>query len=253
MLLFQPPQPTRFDLRFTLFGIPVRVHPLFWLMAVLFGISGNDILSLLVWVPVVFLSILIHELGHALAMRRYGQPSYIVLHAAGGLTVPEPVGWGRSWASIALRPGQEILVSFAGPLAGFLLAGLVLAGVLAGGGSILMTRLFGLIPFPAVLLPTGSRLLNTIVLDLVWVNFFWGLINLLPVLPLDGGSIARHLFVQADPLNGTRKSLWLSVIAGGVVALAGLLLMRSIYVALLFGYLAFQSYLTIRGRTWGGY
>jgi Zn-dependent protease len=222
-------------------------------MTILLGISANNLLSLLIWVPVVFVSILFHEMGHALAMRRFGQPSNVVLHVAGGLTVPEPVGWGRSWASIALRPSQEILISLAGPVAGFLLAGLVLAGVLAAGGSIIMTRLFGVIPYPSVLLPTSSWIVNLVVLDMLWVNFFWGLINLMPVFPLDGGNVARQLFVKADPLNGTRKSLWLSVIAGGIVAIAGLILFRSIYVALLFGFLAFQSYQTIRGHAWGGY
>jgi Zn-dependent protease len=83
---------------------------------------------------------------------------------------------------------------------------------------------------------------------LVSVNVFWGLINLLPVYPLDGGNVARYLLLQYDPFDGVRKSLWLSVIAGGVVALVALLFLRSIYMAFLFGFLAFQSYQSLQNR-----
>src|SRR2546422_735068 len=98
MLRFEPPAHTRYDLHFSLAGIPVCVHPLFWLMTALFGASAGDLIQLLVWIAVVFVSILIHEMGHALMMRWYGQPSRVVLYLAGGLTIPEPVGWGNRWA-----------------------------------------------------------------------------------------------------------------------------------------------------------
>jgi len=249
MFLFQPPPPTQYDLRFSIAGIPVRVHPLFWLIALLFGASG-DLIQLPIWVFVVFVSILIHELGHALAMRRYGQPSRIILHFAGGLTVPEPVSWGSRWANVALRPNQEIFISLAGPGAGFLLAALVAVGATISGGSIITNWLFGVIPLPvAALLPFGGRVMSLLVTMLLWVNVFWGLINLLPVYPLDGGNVSRYLLLQADPINGVRKSLWISVIVGCLVAVAGLLILRSIYMAFLFGLLAFQSFQSLQGRT----
>ena len=152
MRLFQPPAPTRYDLHFSLAGIPVRVHPLFWLIAVLFGLSSN-LIQLLIWVAVVFFSILIHELGHALAFRRYGMSSSIVLYWGGGLTVPEAVRWGYGSANVSLSPNQEILISLAGPFAGFMLAGLVLTGVALSGGSVLVNLLLGFMPIPSVVLP----------------------------------------------------------------------------------------------------
>ena len=248
MFLFQPPPPTQYDLRFSIAGIPIRVHPLFWLIALLLG-SATDLLQLPIWVFVVFVSILIHELGHALAMRRYGQPSRIILHFAGGLTVPEPVSWGSGWANVSLRPNQEIFISLAGPGAGFLLAALVVVAVIISGGSIITNWLFGVIPLPvAALMPIGGRVISLLVTMLLWVNVFWGLINLLPVYPLDGGNVSRYLLLQADPIDGVRKSLWISVIAGGLVAIAGLLILRSVYMALLFGLLAFQSYQSLQAR-----
>lgn len=251
MLLFQPPDPTRYDLRFTLIGIPVRVHPLFWLLTVFLGGASGDLLFLVIWTVVVFVSVVAHEMGHALAMRRYGQPSYVVLYWGGGLTVPDAVRWGSGWAHVTLSPGQEILISLAGPGAGFLLAAFVLAGVAAAGGSILPTALFGVIPFPSAVLPAAGRAATLLVTTLLWVNIFWGVINLLPVFPLDGGNVARRLLIKLDPLDGARKSLWISVITGGLVAVAGLLLFGSIFMALLFGFMAFQSYQSLRGR--GGF
>ena len=74
------------------------------------------------------------------------------------------------------------------------------------------------------------------------------MLNLLPVFPLDGGQVTRNILIQYDPYGGTRKSLWVSVISGVVIALVGWLLMGSIYIALLFGILAFQSYQLLQSR-----
>ncbi|NUQ84277.1 MAG: site-2 protease family protein [Anaerolineales bacterium] len=247
-MLFQSPPPTRFDLRFSIAGIPVRVHPLFWLIALLLGSSG-DLLTIPIWIFVVFVSILIHELGHAFAFRRYGMDSHIVLHIAGGLTVPESTPWGRGWANVAPSPRQQIVISLAGPLAGFLFAALVIAGVFFSGGTVLTTMLFGFLPLPLTpILPFGGRILGVFAAMLLWVNIFWGLINLLPVYPLDGGQVARNVLIQYDPLDGARKSLWVSVVTGAVVALAAFLFLRSVYMALLFGILAFQSYQFLQVR-----
>jgi Zn-dependent protease len=254
VFLFQVPPPTRYDLRFSVAGVPVRVHPLFWLLAFLFGFSANNILYTFLWVFAIFISILIHELGHAFAFRRYGLRSSIVLHFAGGLTVPESVSWGSTLANIALRPNQEIFISLAGPFAGFIFAALIVGGVLAVGGSIGVNWFLGFIPLPTLgSIPFGGALLSVLVIFLLSVNIFWGLINLVPVYPLDGGNVARYALMQYDPYGGVRKSLWLSVIAGAIVALVGLIFLRSIYMALLFGFLAFQSYQALQNRYGGGF
>jgi stage IV sporulation protein FB len=182
-------------------------------------------------------------------MRRFGQSSQVILHMMGGLTVPEQVSWGGGWASVALTPSQEIYISLAGPGSGFLLAGLVVATAVASGGSIITTALLGFIPLPAaVLLPFGGSILNAFVITLLWVNLFWGLINLMPVYPLDGGNVTRYMLLKADPWDGVRKSLWISVIAGILVAVIGFFLLGSVYMAFLFGFLAFQSYQSLQSR-----
>jgi stage IV sporulation protein FB len=221
---------------------------LFWVMALLLGFGSGDVMNLLIWVVVVFIAILVHELGHALVMGAYGQPSYIVLYHFGGLTIPMPSRWGGSSVAVALTSNQEILISLAGPFAGFLLALVVTVMVIVMGGTVSINWLFGFIPIPLVILPVGHSIVYSFVSTFLWVTIFWGIINLLPVYPLDGGNVARNLFLKADPWDGVRKSLWLSVIAGAIVAIAGLILLKSVYIALLFGILAAQSYQAILGH-----
>jgi stage IV sporulation protein FB len=66
-----PTPATRYDLRFTALGVPVRVHPLFWLVSIIFAVQLPPPLAV-IWVGVVFVSIFIHELGHALTIRAFG-------------------------------------------------------------------------------------------------------------------------------------------------------------------------------------
>jgi membrane-associated protease RseP (regulator of RpoE activity) len=262
----EPPQ-TRYDLHFRVAGIPVRVHPLFWLIPVVLGAQGGDAAELLIWVGVVFVSILVHELGHAFTMQYFGQSARVVLYVMGGLAIPDASPWSSSlpWSSGPSRRSQgtwsQILISAAGPGAGFLLAGIVLGLVVAAGGSVVIETLFEVIPLPWAAAPqTANIYVRKLIASLLSVNIFWGLMNLLPIYPLDGGQISRELFVSHDPRDGVVKSLWLSVVAATVVALAGLALSQTeadhrngIFLALLFGSLAFSNYQMLQhlgGRRW---
>src|SRR5262245_11765466 len=109
--------PTPFDLRFSLFGIPVRVHPLFWLAGALGGWSASDPNLMFLWIGCLFVSILIHELGHARTAQCFGWPPQIVLYIFGGYAQYHP-GWGRTMV-------RQVLILLAGPGAGFLLYGVV--------------------------------------------------------------------------------------------------------------------------------
>ena len=247
MFILQSPPPTRFDLNFSLLGIPIRVHPLFWLLTLFLG-PRSGLLPVLIWILVVFISIIVHEMGHALAFRRYGLGSRIVLHFAGGLAIPEAAPWGSGWASVSPSPRQHIIISLAGPFAGFILAVLILAGTILLGG-VPAGSLLGFIPVPQLLIPsTAGYVVNQFIQMMLWVNIFWGLLNLLPIFPMDGGQVARNILIQYDPFDGARKSIWLSVITGGLMALVGLLFFNSIYMAILFGFLAFQSYQSLSAR-----
>jgi len=248
------PAPTQFDLHFRLAGFPVRVHPFFWLMTLMLGARDDDPMALLIWIGVVFVSILVHELGHALLIRYFGQDARIVLYMMGGLAIPESPRWGGTYGRRPRGSWAQILISAAGPGAGFLLAAVTAIGVLAGGGDVEVIRLHGFLPIVVAYIPDqANAYANMLVNDLLWANVFWGLINLLPVNPLDGGTIARELLTRGDPWEGTVKSLWLSVIVGAAVAVVGYSALRDPYIAVFFAMLAFSNYMAIqnlRGRGW---
>jgi stage IV sporulation protein FB len=177
--------------RFNLLGFPITVEPLFWLICFLLGggiyARGRlGIILLLISTVVIFFSIMVHELGHAFAARKYGARPEIRLHGFGGVTIMHGGYFSR---------GQNIMVSAAGPLAGFCLAGLVW----------LIDRAF----------PITNDFGTWAVYWLLRVNIVWTVLNLLPILPLDGGQITRDLL-------GPRRiqiTIWLGIICAVTVAL----------------------------------
>jgi stage IV sporulation protein FB len=246
------PDRTPYDLNFRLFGFRVRIHPLFWLATVILGMNaldspdGKGVLYLLIWVAVVFVSILVHEFGHALAYRTYGSNARVVLWMFGGLALGTPDVAGR-W--------RRIFVSLAGPIAGFILFGIVYGShLLTGWGSI-----------------EHGPLVRTLYFQLVFINLTWGIVNLFPVYPLDGGQVSRELCEGKWPGRGARISLQISLGFAAAIAVyslaceldaraKGLLLdvipywaRGTFYTALLFGMLAYSSYQLLQFHRGRGY
>ena len=95
---------------FSIARIPVRVEPVFLVIAGLWGLEYLDLgfEFVLVWIACSFVSILVHELGHGFALKAFGQASVIVLHGFGGVTISQR----RS----ALSRVRSIIVSIAGSL-----------------------------------------------------------------------------------------------------------------------------------------
>ena len=245
MILNEPP-PTPYDLRFHLGPVPVRIHPLFWLIAVFMGISGKnpDGILLVLWVITVFVSILVHEMGHIVAMRQYGENGHIVLHGFGGLAISNGFSrWGRG-----RTPAAQIVISLAGPCAGFLLASICLLGFKVSGGDFNIS--FGrplLINLQDVVSPPDtSPYLTILFLNFWFVNLFWGLLNLVPIYPLDGGQIARAVFQLWEPHRGIIQSLWLSVYTAGVLAVVAFVYWKATFLGFFFVYFAVTNYMTIQ-------
>jgi membrane-associated protease RseP (regulator of RpoE activity) len=161
---YPPEQPRRRGLQ--IFGFPLRIDPFFFVTAWLIG-GRQEPQWMVVWVVVVLIGILAHELGHAFAGRRLGMQPWIRLMAFGGMT-----GWMRPRP---LTARQQILVSASGPAVGITI-----------GGSVLVADLAGLFANAS---PAVDRVLN----DVMWVNLGWSVLNLLPILPLDGGHIASSV------------------------------------------------------------
>lgn len=183
---------------FHLFGVPVRVELSFLLTTLFFGLyrvehRDNPVFWLAEWFVIVAVSILVHEFGHAFAYRRYGQKPAVALWGLGGLTYGEEL----------LPPKRSIFVSFAGPL-----AQLAILGIPA-------YILFRLEPGFIARSPIGW----TILADIAFLNIAWAVINLLPILPLDGGNICDSVLeiVHGEPRRQTARMISM-VTAIGFVA-----------------------------------
>jgi Zn-dependent protease len=223
-MLLAEPQPTPADWQFAIAGIPVRVSAWFWLGAALLGwgicqsFAQGDQRALLgyliLWAVAVLVSILVHELGHALAYRFFGQGSQIVIYHFGGLAIPD--AWGRR---VSLRPLQRLVISAAGPLAQLALAAVIVIALRAAGYSV---------PFPidAIGEPLGlyeGRRIESLqafafTMFMLSVNVYWPLLNLLPVPPLDGGQIAREALLAVGIDDAPRIAGLLGTVTGGLVA-----------------------------------
>jgi Zn-dependent protease len=242
VLLGEPPQ-TAYDLNFSLFGIPVRVHPLFWLVTLLMGWNRRDPAAVLTWVVAVFIAILIHEMGHALVMRAYGYRPWITLYGMGGLASHND---GYDHRSKGAEPLAQILTSLAGPAAGFAAAAVLIIGFfLAGYGEGVVVTPLG----PYVLGLPNPRLAD-LTNSLLFICVVWGVINLLPIYPLDGGQITREILLTFSPREGMRQSLVVSIAAAATMAAVGFVYWQSMFVAILFAYLAYSSYATL--QAYGG-
>ncbi len=248
-MIFSEPPPTQGDLHLRIFGIPVRVHPFFWLVSLIIALQGSSTPPAVVlsWIVAVFVSILIHELGHALLQRHYGGHPRIVLHGMGGLAICGDCD--RSSRS-------QILISLAGPFAGFLFAALIAVGVALTGHEL---GLFTAERPDTAFDPRGLRLLgvwllweafsspqvNELLSNLFFINILWGAVNLLPIYPLDGGHVARELcLLGTDSRTGMVLSLRISMFTAIAMAVIGLS-WQSLLVVLMFGYFAYSSYKTL--------
>jgi Zn-dependent protease len=236
-VLLQEPPRSEGDLNFRLFGIPVRIHPFFWVIMVLLGPLQSGPKPLIAWVAAVLVSILIHELGHAAAMRSFGIYPSIVLHGMGGLCIPGP----QAYRSREPGPSGNILISLAGPAAGFGLASLLYAILKLAGYELEVT-----VGLPVVVAIDVQQIVVSVGLTifihyLFFVNIVWGIINLLPIFPLDGGQIAREFFEQASPAHGTRVALMVSAMTAMFVAVYAFVEWGSLFTAIFFGYLGFMS------------
>lgn len=263
MLLAEPDR-TPYDFHFELLGFPVRVTPFFWVAAAVLGWGQASFLGeipvpsnpgqgvfLLLWIAAMFLSILVHELGHTFAMRHYGMRASIVLYHFGGLAIPDSYSTFGSISRSRSRANQ-LAISAAGPAAQIVLAMVVILGVEAAGYSMADQV------WPLNLLVTES--LKPVIPSLVGSVFvyflaapsiYWALLNLLPIFPLDGGQISRELFTRYSRGNALGNSLSLSMYAAIGCAVYSFSLGQS-FLAMFFVSLAVSSYQLLQATRFGG-
>jgi Zn-dependent protease/CBS domain-containing protein len=198
-----------------LFGIEIRIHLTFvFLLVFVWGTeaavqNASAALRGLALVGIVFGSVVLHELGHALVAQGSGIPAKaIILLPIGGVTIldeahalPDAIdGWKR-----------DIRIAVAGPLVNLFIAGL--------SAFVLITAIPGF-SLTARPLLHSSALLRSI----VWANLYLGLFNLLPAYPMDGGRVLRALFARrVDMVQATQRAVRIGQVFSILMIMVGML------------------------------
>lgn len=197
--------------------IPLAIHPFFWIFAAMIGwLNSGTLMGTLIWVGIILVSVVIHEFGHALTAVFFKQKTRIQLIALGGVT---------SFEGPKLKFWQQFLITLNGPLFGFCL--FILATLLLKWGIFTSSLLIGILKTTQL------------------ANLFWTIVNLLPVLPLDGGQLLRIVLEASFGVKGFKASL---IIGGAIAVLLALyfFMIQAFLVGAFFFLFAFQSFDTWR-------
>jgi Zn-dependent protease len=180
------------QVRFRIFGVQVEVGLFFLLVVVILGQGSTrgSLVLLGAWVVIAFASVLLHELGHALTARAFGQQPFVSLYGLGGIT--------RWRQRRELSAGERLVVSATGPALG------IVVGV----------------PTLIVYLSLGDRTTTAALLlaFVVYANLVWAVLNLLPMLPFDGGHVTSALVDMVAPGRGPRAARYVSIVTALLVA-----------------------------------
>lgn len=195
--------------------IPILIHPFFWILASVIGILyGGFSLLALVWLAIVFISVLFHEMGHALTALMFKQHPQISLVALGGLTTYEGKG---------LNFIKQFLIVLNGPIFGLVLC------------------------FFSYKLLTSQFFENSYIvyfLSGMWkINLFWSAINLVPILPLDGGQLMRIVFEAIFGEKGFRVAIFLGMVLAFALGICSFIFLKGLWlVGMVFFLFAFQNF-----------
>ncbi|MEE2523107.1 site-2 protease family protein [Pseudarthrobacter sp. J75] len=175
-------------------GIPVILAYSWFIIAAFMVVAGGPVLAArnpvlgvmsyyvaFAYAVLLLISVLVHELAHALSAKVYGWPTRkIVLTLMGGHT---------QFENFTASPGRSVVVALAGPAANFLLAGVA-----------------GLVLMALPQLSVAAFLAEAI----MWANFLIAIFNVLPGLPLDGGRIVESLVwkMTGSQAKGTVAAGW---------------------------------------------
>lgn len=201
-------------------GTTIRIDASFLILAILFVVLNyspeQGVQYALIWVPIIFLSVLIHELAHAAMIAIFGfGSSQIVLNGMGGVTFNQR----------RAKPWQDMLISLAGPLSSF--------------------GLMFLSAWVYYHVPHRDAMVAALLPRMYVANKFWAYFNLIPVAPLDGGHAVReflNIFLR-DRISFIIY-VWIAMLAGGGIAV-WFFLQRNFFIAIYiawFVYIAFQQW-----------
>jgi len=199
-----------------IFGVELRVHLTFFFLLIFVWLTESaahgpaNVGRGLALVGIIFGSVVLHELGHALVGMRAGVPAKaIILLPIGGVTLldetQQPIEPGiLTWK-------RDIRIAVAGPLVNIIIA------VVAGSVLLAVAPEIHLWTRPYVYSGNLPR-------SLVWSNLGLALFNLLPAYPMDGGRVLRALFSRRmDPVRATRRAVLIGRVFATLLMLVGMI------------------------------
>ena len=203
-------------------GIPLRVHATFPLLvgwiALMQWRNGGDVaatVAVVALILLVFTIVVLHELGHAMAARRYGVATRdITLLPIGGIARLE---------RMPKEPKQELVIAIAGPAVNVALAALFAIGLLATGG-------FGdMAEYGALLEADQPFELRLWLVRMVAINLWLVAFNILPAFPMDGGRVLRALLAMRyrDHTRATMTAARVGRMFAVLFGLAGVFVLNS--------------------------
>ena len=204
-------------------GTTIDVDINFTFLVLLFVVINYDerlgIHYALLWIPILFLSVLVHELAHAAMIGLFGfGSSNIVLTGMGGVTINRRNA--KAW--------QDLLISLAGPVSSF---GLMFLSIWI---------------WQSVALAQTDRMLAALLPRMARANYLWAIFNLIPVPPLDGGHAVREFFrTFLDERPAFVISIWIAIAGGAGIAAYLIFVQKQIFVGIyiaFFVYMAFQQW-----------
>jgi len=172
---------------FRLFGIPIRLHFTFLLLLVFIvatGLGGGQSsLTNTAYILALFVSVLLHEIGHVIVSRRFGiKTREIVMYPIGGVSVMERDP----------PPSAELWIALTGPMVNLAIAGALWAGLYYTGHAVTLEMLGN---------ASNSNLWERIALG----NLILGLFNLIPAFPMDGGRALRAFLARSRPVQDATR------------------------------------------------
>lgn len=180
-----------------IFGVEIRIHVSFLLLVFFAGLGQPGAIGKIdpargmALAGIIFGSVILHELGHALIARQSGLPARaIVLLPIGGVTI-----FDESQPALPQNWKRDTRIAIAGPLVNFIIGGI--AAMCIG------------FAMPGVRMWTNPYVSSQNLLhSLVWANLWLGIFNLLPAYPMDGGRVLRAIFMRKmDAVSATRRAV----------------------------------------------
>ena len=155
-----------------------------------------------------FISVLIHEMGHALTIKRFKQPTQVVLTFMGGYATYPPG---------VLTRKRSFLVTLAGPA---------------------LQLVFGIgIIFLSEYLPSQGKQVDIFFANLIWISIIWAVFNCLPIYPMDGGQMLSAVL-------GPRRAKVVHMPGIVTAAIIGMLalLTGGLFITIFMGMFAYQNF-----------